>query len=497
VDPLACVDLPVLPLQLLLRRHPEWREQPAAVVDRDKAQGTLLWVNEAARQHRILPGMRYASALSLTHQLRAATVEDAEVERARREVLVGLQCFSAGVEPSSEEPGVFWMDASGLALLYPSLTVWGQRIREKLRELGLHASVAVGFTRFGSYALARATSGVLVCAHEDLEARRAREVVLDRLDLPVQTRDTLDKLGVRTVGAFIDLPASGIRRRFGEEAAQLHALAAGEAFAPLQPVIETEPLLIEQTLDQPESDRDRLLALIGQELAGLILEVQQRREAIRSLELELRFDGAPPRHDHLQPAAATEQSERLLELVRLRLEGQPLPEGVTGLTMRLHTVRPRCGQTELFMGDARRDLAAAARGLARVRAELGEGAVQRAEVVEAHLPEAQVRWHSFQDRDEFPVAHPRPVHEPPLVRRILDRPRALSRQRRNDPEGWMIAGLAGGAVQELRGPWTVSGGWWVREVRREYHYVRTGREGWLWVYFDRRRRQWFLQGAVE
>ena len=115
MDRLACVDLPVLPLQLLLRRHPDWRRQPAAVVDRDKAQGTLLWVNEAARQKRILPGMRYATALSLTHDLRASTVDDAEVERARREILVHLQGFSAGVEPSSGEPGVFWMDAAGLA----------------------------------------------------------------------------------------------------------------------------------------------------------------------------------------------------------------------------------------------------------------------------------------------------------------------------------------------------------------------------------------------
>jgi protein ImuB len=111
VDRLACVDLPVLPLQLLLRQHPDWRRQPAAVVDRDKAQGTLLWVNEAARQKRILPGMRYATALSLTHELRAATIEPAEIEKARRRILVDLQCFSAGVEPSAEEPGVFWMDA--------------------------------------------------------------------------------------------------------------------------------------------------------------------------------------------------------------------------------------------------------------------------------------------------------------------------------------------------------------------------------------------------
>jgi protein ImuB len=495
VDRLACVDLPVLPLQLLLRQHPDWRRQPAAVVDRDKAQGTLLWVNEAARQKRILPGMRYATALSLTHELRAATIEPAEIEKARRRILVDLQCFSAGVEPSAEEPGVFWMDASGLALLYPSLTVWARRIREKLREQELHATVAVGFTRFGTYALARAAQGIVVCAHERLEARQARQVALDRLDLPPQTRDMLDKLGVRTVGAFIDLPAPGIRRRFGEEAAQLHALAAGETFAPLQPVIEAEPLIVEHALDHPEEDRDRLLALIGQDLAELLPQMRQRREALRALELELRFDGAPARHDRLQPASATESGERILELVRLRFDGQPLPEGVTGITMRLETVRPRPGQTELF--EARRDLAAAARSLARVRAELGDGAVQWAEIVEAHLPEARVRWHLRRELTEFPVAHPRPVHEPPLVRRILDRAQPLSRQRRNDPEGWMIAGLAGGAVQDLRGPWAVSGGWWVREVRREYHYVRTEREGWLWVYFDRRRRRWFLQGAVE
>jgi protein ImuB len=133
VDHLACVDLPVLPLQLLLRQHPDWRQQPAAVVDRDKAQGTLLWVNEVARQRRILPGMRYATALSLTSELRAGTIEESEIETVRREILARLQSFSAGVEPSRDEPGVFWLDASGLALLYPSLTIWGQRIRQKLR----------------------------------------------------------------------------------------------------------------------------------------------------------------------------------------------------------------------------------------------------------------------------------------------------------------------------------------------------------------------------
>jgi hypothetical protein len=59
------------PLQLLLRREPAWRDEAAAVVADDSPQALLLWVNEAARRGGILPGMRYAAALSLDRQLRA------------------------------------------------------------------------------------------------------------------------------------------------------------------------------------------------------------------------------------------------------------------------------------------------------------------------------------------------------------------------------------------------------------------------------------------
>ena len=58
MDRMACIDLPAFPLQLLLHRRPEWREQPVAVVDSDRPQGKILWVNERARASRILPGMR-------------------------------------------------------------------------------------------------------------------------------------------------------------------------------------------------------------------------------------------------------------------------------------------------------------------------------------------------------------------------------------------------------------------------------------------------------
>jgi protein ImuB len=52
-------------------------------------------------------------------------------------------------------------------------------------------------------------------------------------------------------------------------------------------------------------------------------------------------------------------------------------------------------------------------------------------------------------------------------------------------------------VDDRVGPYIVSGGWWRRPVHREYHFARTRNGEIFWIYYDRFRRQWFLQGAVE
>src|SRR4029077_16810920 len=99
VVPLACVELPAFPLQLLLRHRPEWAHYPAAVVAEDKPQGLILWVNERARQHGVLPGLRYAAALSLAAELRASEVAPNEIRKAVKELTQRLMRFTPEVEP--------------------------------------------------------------------------------------------------------------------------------------------------------------------------------------------------------------------------------------------------------------------------------------------------------------------------------------------------------------------------------------------------------------
>lgn len=560
----ACVALPAFPLQVLLRRNPEWQGQPVAVVDHDKPQGILLWVNEAARAQRILPGMRYAAGLSLTRELRAGVVADEEVRVAVASLEGRLNFFSPEVQAMEREPGVFWMGADGLSLLFPSLVRWARLIRADLERAGYEAEVAVGFSRFATYAAARcgarllrarvgarapisgtptndakssatnaanatvtsgantmatnaanatATSGVaphdvLVFRDPRAEIAAVRHVPIDRLGVDPDLRDTLAKLAIHDLGGFADLPPEGLQKRFSSEVIRLHRLLRGELWDPLRPDPIAEPCCARHVFDDPEEDRERLLTQITVLLRELLDRLGTGGDELGALRFDLVFehdgfgdrtDGGerkpPPRwSERLRPARPTMEEAQIIQLIRLRLESLSLPAGVTELELEVEGARIVQEQLELFGGVGPRDLEAATRAFARLRAELGDNVVVRAVLREGHLPEARFSWEPM---GTLGSPQARRVHLRPLVRRILGSPWPLPSRPRHEPDGWLVTGLEGGSAEEIIGPYIVSGGWWRRAIHREYHYIRTDRGRWLWVYYDRERRRWYLQGEVE
>jgi protein ImuB len=495
VDRLGCVDLAAFPLQLLLQRHPDWRIRPAAVVDCDKPQGLILWVNERARAFRVLPGMRYAAALSLAGDLRVAVVPNGEIGRARSSIAKRLSHFTPGVEPSEDEPGVFWLDASGLERLHDSLAGWAELIRSDLKRAGLRATVAVGFSRFGTYAAARSKQGVVVFRNDEEERAVARRVPLDRLGLEPVIRDALHKLGVTNVGRFVDLPPDGLEKRFGPDILRLHRLATGALRVPLQPRRPVPPTTRRLSLDHPETNVTRLLRVVERLLQPLLATLAERCQTLAGLHVGFRFERLGDHIERVRPAAPTLDAAQLLELVRLRLAAlRKLPDGVVEVVLLADGVAATKEQRQLFAERPRRDLAATDRALARVRADLGDDAVMHAQLREAHLPEGGFIWESL---DRIAASRPRESSSGRLVRRVYTRPIPLPSRPRQEPDGWMLRGLDQGPVVRVNGPYVVAGGWWNRPVRREYHFAETQKGELLWVYYDSMRRRWFLQGRVE
>ena len=387
----GCVEVPSLPLQLLLRRTGD--DGPAAVVAEDAPLARVLWVNEAARRRGILPGQRHAAALALCRTLRAGVVEADEVEAATARIARRLRDFTPGVEPSPDEPGVFWLDGDGLGGLFGSASAWGRDVRRAVLDLGFACRVVVGFTRYGAYAVA-ADAGVELAVFRDPESeqRAARAVPLARLGLDPELRDELERLGVRTLGAFLELPEGALHERYGDAASRLHRLASGAAWAPLQPRLPEERFVESLELGYPEGNRERLLLYLRRALDALVERLAARGLAACGLRLTLRLDVGGERADELRPARPTRDAARLAELLRLRLEGAELSGKVEELALEALAAPAEAEQAALPEGEGRRDVAAAERALARLRAEFGAQAVVRARLRDGHLPAATFLW---------------------------------------------------------------------------------------------------------
>jgi protein ImuB len=470
-------------------------------------------------------------------------VARADIDAAVTSLTERLRFYTPDIEPSCKEPGVFWLGASGLSLLYPSLLRWAELVRDEVARAGFAAAVVIGFTRFGTYALARSaverdgevwarraraapmapphraqgasTAGVIgdrtrasaptgpalpvsVLESPADERARAARVPLSRLFLQPDVRDTLEKLGITTLGGFLELPANGVHTRFGEDAHHLHREGNGDLSTPLRPAPPPQPVDACVHFDDPENNLERLLTVLERELRALARVLDERGRALSAVAIQLAFDDGTKTAERLQPASPTLDLAQIVELLRLRLaavlSAHADARGVTGFQLECEGAAADHTQGELFASSRARDSAAAARAIARVRAELGDDAVVRAVLRDGHLPEARFTWERV---DAVVEPKARVVRTPPLVRRIYRRALSFSPGRHRGAEAELIRHIDEGTVRETLGPYIVSGGWWTREVQREYYFVRTSNARVLWMYYDRRRMGWFIQGEVE
>ncbi len=421
----------------------------------------------------------------------------AQLDHAQGAMVERLRRFSPDVEPARGEPGIFWLSASGLDRLYSSLEKWAKAIRADLCKIGYHATLVVGFTRFGTYAMARTRQGAIVLVSPEQETSNVRRTPLDRLGLSVSALEGLVKLGKQNVGDLLDLPAAGLIERFGPEIHRLCRLATGDLWSPFQPVPPPKPIYEQIDLDAPESNALRLTFLFKKLLRHLKKAVILRCETVAELEIALRFDRKGERTERIRPAAPTLDEAQLIDLIRLRLESLELPAGATQIKITAHTLKAAIEQLHFFPERPRRDPAAADRAFARLRAEFGQETVARAVIKEGHLPEAcfalEPMEHLLRTKREPPLKK----KERTLVRRVHTRPIPLQTRPVVGPRGCHLEGMGKAPATRVNGPYIVSGGWWARKIHREYYFAETETGRILWVYFDKKRRCWFLHGEVE
>ncbi|MCK5008816.1 MAG: hypothetical protein KAR73_15585, partial [Spirochaetales bacterium] len=316
------------------------------------------------------------------------------------------------------------------------------------------------------------------------ERGAALEAGIDILSLPPEVLERLEMLGVHTVGSFLDLPAGGVRKRFGPEVERLYEFAAGALDLPLQPTEEEQEPEYFHKLPCPEASSVRLLSYLQRSLDALTGGVRSRHRLIRELRISFVIEDEEFPIEPILPSRPSADSSLLLELIALRLDNRRLPGAAEALRIAALTVPERNIQTELFPSSSTESFQEVDKVFSRLRATFGNSCVQRARLEDEHLPELSYSWENLERlrlAGEKSGAEEQNKCARRAVRRIFEQPRT--------PPGLHF--------HKLWGPYPLFSRWWSEEQRRDYFYAETSSGEILWLYFDRLGKQWLQIGVLE
>jgi protein ImuB len=459
---LACVYVPQLALQSVLRRAPEERGAPAALVAAGKGKnpGRVLELSPEARRAGVVVGMTAAQARAACPGVRLLQASPADVEAAEGALADVGYAFAPRIEP---EPERVFFEVDDLGRLYPlGEQAIAQAVQAQAARLGLEARVAIANDKGAARVATRARELCVVPA-DDAGARAfLAPLPVDLLTQDAQLRVAFRRWGTRTAGQVAALPPDAVALRLGEPGARVCRLAraqGGDADEPFAPRLPADALEEGLELDYLVYELEPLTFVLRGLIDRALARLAARSLACAGLTVRLELDPRGLDVRAVPIAAPTRDSATLIQLLRLDLARRPPDAPVKGARLVALPARVRATQLDILRpaGPAPDRLAAT---IARLAALVGPENVG-APATEDTWREEAVRVAPFQIGAPAP---PSPAAEAPETATLA------MRRLRPPQEIEVLVGRAGPTALRGRdttarvlvaaGPYPTSGEWW-------------------------------------
>lgn len=476
-----------------------WDETPIVLSEKQRVRVATA----AAGKARIRVGMTVTEAKARCAALVVRPWDDAVIGHEITRATAAFVAASPQVTPVQGAPGLWWIGVAGLDAL-GSESALARALWHIARRWHPEPRVAIA----GSCVAARAATwqngtARWVITPPDEETAYLSQVPLGLIPMDAEMREALLALGLRTAGALAVLDADDVERRWGEAGLAAWRLARGDD--PRRPVLahpET-PRSVTTELMPSVMSTEPLLFLLRSALERLLRECIADGRSVATIALTLTLDDAHGKSAlNPRPHTVTREVrlprplariEPLLERCRMLLEKWTLTAPVCGLTVSIAATAPLSGDQGDLLDTSWRDPAAAEAAFARLRAELGLGAIVQPTLGNSHRPEEEGTWTEASVEVEVPLASGEDIPLSGLAHRQLEsaepvqvecdqeRPRALRWRSRV----WRIRHAAG--------PERLSGDWWRDSYARDYWRCEEDGGATLVVY-RRSDGEWFVQG---
>ena len=366
----------------------------AVAIAPEGGSGPIGEVSGAAQAFGVRIGMALGEALARCPTLELLGADPIAVAAAWERTLRTLEGIGAGVEPA--RPGLACFSLDGLRGLYggsDELVLVAAR-----RALDRPARLAAAPTRFCALAGALATRPRRTLIVR--ESARAHLAPLPVALLRSRERiaplvDSLERLGIATLGELAAFPRASLADRFGAAGIEAHQLACGEDDPPRPRRIETP---LRESLELPEATSgpalERALALL---IDRLLARPERRGRTLRAARLAARLVDGGSWSSGVTFREALAQPERMRLALLPRLQALPSPASV--LTLAAERFGLPTGEQRSLLDQADVDHRARLReAIQQMRSAAGADAALRVHCLEldSRVPERRVMLTPFE-----------------------------------------------------------------------------------------------------
>src|SRR4249919_486132 len=450
----ACLLLPQLAIDGVLRRHPA-PEAPLVLISGPAQRRVLHAVNPAARALGLRPGMPLAAAQALGNGF--ATVEHDPLDAERWRQLLAAWAYRFSSQVSTDLPHALVLEVGHSLQLFGPWPRLEAQMREELRALGFRHHLVAAPNPYAARVLANVHDGLAVGDSTFLNA--LGQLPVERAGFAPDVARSLSHMGLRKLRQVFALPRDALNRRFPREVLQhLDRLRGTEApLAWYQP-----PDVFEGRIefDHEVESSQALLFPLRRLTADLAAFLAGRDGGVQRFTVVLEHELMAHSEVEVGLLAAEREAAMLFELARGRIEQAQVPAPVRGMQLMAREL-PAFVPAERDLFDPRPQQAVPWTQLReRLRARLGDGAVQNIGWLPDHRPE-------------------RVVSGDASLRKTVEMPGLLR-------PGWLLPQpmpLRDRVQHVLAGPERIESGWWDDEdIRRDYYLVETAQGQRAWAF---------------
>jgi DNA polymerase-4 len=343
------LQLPHLPIQAALLRHPPLRGQSLIIGSDDTRLGRVVDASAPCLALGVRRGMAIREAIELAP---TATLlpgnPHADADLLSRAIDL-LARFSEVVEEATGD-GAWFVPAVPNALPTDERRMASAIVDGLAATLGLDARLGLGPGKFvARVAAERAAVGAIEVVAEGDGATYLAPLPVALLPLLPSAVERLKLLGIVAIGEFARLPPDTLPRRFGREATTAGQLARGDDRASLVPRRQPPTISLRRGFEPALEDREILLAVARDLLGRLLLQLQTDRRAFRSIDLTAGLDDGRLAERHADLREPTNDPRRCQALLSELVATIELPRAVASLSVRLGSIAPEPSpQGELF-----------------------------------------------------------------------------------------------------------------------------------------------------